>query len=113
MGVEPGEAAVDDVALVIGFGEHVAFVFVEDEWGLVVRFGCDLRNEFGTTARETSRISTAPVTDRDYIARVTRIDGGRLAGVEAGWEAVDGMELRQGRAQALRVHGRVEWGREW
>jgi hypothetical protein len=33
VGVEPGEGAFDYVAAVFGIGEHVAFVFVDDELG--------------------------------------------------------------------------------
>ena len=33
MGVEPREGALDDVALVLGVGEKVAFVLVDDELG--------------------------------------------------------------------------------
>ena len=34
MAVEPGNGAADAVALVVGFHEVVAFVFVDDELGL-------------------------------------------------------------------------------
>jgi hypothetical protein len=33
MRVEPGDGAADAVALVVGFDEVVAFVFVDDELG--------------------------------------------------------------------------------
>src|ERR1700720_1333994 len=33
MGVEPGQGACDDVALVLGIGEEVAFAFVDYELG--------------------------------------------------------------------------------